>query len=318
MSITSLESSNDIVTALSNGINAPKVIATGLSSLVGITITGGRTYDLGTSNIVAQDPQGLTVYDAVDLHHGGALDFAGCRNLTYIDCDRTDINKIDIRGCDGLDTIFCGDNVIDSLYPISLPVATKFYFYSNLGNLKNIHIKDAPALVDLYVPSNGLESLQIDQKNLNITNCWLNDNNLTELDWSKFYKAVYVYAGSNLFTHVDLSVITWYSYLQHFSDCPNLTTFGIANYTYLLTLDNCPNLRKINNLENFHANFPVAGNIRIRNCNLSASELDTIFTDLPVASGVIKTVYYGGNVGTAGADYTILTAKNWAYNTVAL
>jgi len=317
MSITSQISSDDIVASLSNGVNAPKVIATGLSSLAGITITGGRTYELGTSSIVVQEPQSLTVYDAVDLHHGGALDFAGCRNLTYVDCDGTDINKIDIRGCDNLDTIFCGGNVVDSLYPISLPVATKFYFYDNSGDLKNMHIKDAPALTELFLPENGLETLQIDQKHLNLTQCWLNYNNLTEIDCSKFYKAVFLYGDHNLFTHVDASKIAWYSYFQNFSNCPNLKTYAIAPYTYNLYLDVCPNLRKINNLSSFYSSVASAGSVRVRNCNLSASELDTIFTDLPTANGT-KTVYYGGNVGTAGADYTILTAKNWAYNTVAL
>jgi len=45
------------------------------------------------------------------------------------------------------------------------------------------------------------------------------------------------------------------------------------------------------------------------NCNLSATALNEIYTNLPVVVG--KTITVTGNYGVAGDDPTIATAKGW-------
>lgn len=58
------------------------------------------------------------------------------------------------------------------------------------------------------------------------------------------------------------------------------------------------------------ANSQFTDNVDIRYNNLSATELNRIFTELPTVV-VSRTIYVASNVGSATCDPTIATAKNW-------
>jgi hypothetical protein len=64
----------------------------------------------------------------------------------------------------------------------------------------------------------------------------------------------------------------------------------------------CNSLSRIQ-ASNFNYTFSVA------NCKLGATELNEIYTNLPVAVG--QTITVSNNVGTTGDDPTIATLKGW-------
>ena len=64
----------------------------------------------------------------------------------------------------------------------------------------------------------------------------------------------------------------------------------------------CNSLSRIQ-ASNFRFSFSVA------NCRLGATELNEIYTNLPVVVG--QTITVSNNVGTTGDDPTIATAKGW-------
>jgi surface protein len=65
----------------------------------------------------------------------------------------------------------------------------------------------------------------------------------------------------------------------------------------------CGNLKKVT-ITGMNAS------INFSNCQLSASALDTIYTNLS-ATGTGKTITVTGNYGTTGDNTAIATAKNW-------
>jgi hypothetical protein len=73
-----------------------------------------------------------------------------------------------------------------------------------------------------------------------------------------------------------------------------------ANFS--LMFNACPSLSRIE-ASNFGFTFSVAG------CRLGATELNEIYTNLPVAVG--QTITVSNNVGTTGDDPTIATLKGW-------
>jgi hypothetical protein len=73
-----------------------------------------------------------------------------------------------------------------------------------------------------------------------------------------------------------------------------------ANFNNMFA--NCTSLSRIQ-ASNFNYTFSVAS------CKLGATELNEIYTNLPVAVG--QTITVSNNVGTTGDDPTIATLKGW-------
>jgi hypothetical protein len=87
------------------------------------------------------------------------------------------------------------------------------------------------------------------------------------------------------------------------SSVPALNTTAVSssgNFSNIFA--NCNSLSRIQ-AEDFSFTFSVA------NCKLGATELNEIYTNLPVAVG--QTITVSNNVGTTGDDPTIATLKGW-------
>lgn len=82
--------------------------------------------------------------------------------------------------------------------------------------------------------------------------------------------------------------------------CSSFTLTGVSN----------ADRSNINYIQIDWANSQFTGNVDIRYNNLSATELNRIFSELPTVV-VSRTIYVSSNVGSATCDPTIATAKNW-------
>ena len=99
------------------------------------------------------------------------------------------------------------------------------------------------------------------------------------------------------------------SFISAFQDCVNLREIPdlymnaptISN-SYSSMFNGCLSLSRIR-AKQFRWTFSVA------NCNLGATELNEIYTNLPTITG--QTITVTGNWGTATDDPTIATAKGW-------
>ena len=94
-----------------------------------------------------------------------------------------------------------------------------------------------------------------------------------------------------------------------FSNCHSLSSVPALNVSAVSSSGNfnnmfngCNSLSRIQ-AANFNYTFSVA------NCKLGATELNEIYTNLPVAVG--QTITVSNNVGTTGDDPTIATLKGW-------
>jgi surface protein len=79
-----------------------------------------------------------------------------------------------------------------------------------------------------------------------------------------------------------------------------------TNASYSATFTNCPSLSKINWSPGNGPKFTFS----LVNCKLSAAALNQIYTSLPTVTG--QTITVSGNVGIAGDDPSIATAKGWS------
>ena len=87
------------------------------------------------------------------------------------------------------------------------------------------------------------------------------------------------------------------------SSVPALNVSAVSSSGNFTTMFNdCNSLSRIQ-AANFNYTFSVA------NCKLGATELNEIYTNLPVAVG--QTITVSNNVGTTGDNPTIATAKGW-------
>jgi hypothetical protein len=105
-------------------------------------------------------------------------------------------------------------------------------------------------------------------------------------------------ANSIPFSSTGLRALTTFN--QPILRCSSLVLTGVSN----------ADRSNINYIQIDWANSQFTGNIDIRYNNLSATELDRIFTELPTVV-VSRTIYVASNVGSATCDPTIATAKNW-------
>ena len=94
-----------------------------------------------------------------------------------------------------------------------------------------------------------------------------------------------------------------------FRNCPSLSSIPALNVSAVPSSGalasmflNCNSLSRIQ-AANFNYTFSVA------NCKLGATELNEIYTNLPVVVG--QTITVSNNVGTTGDDPTIATDKGW-------
>ena len=81
-----------------------------------------------------------------------------------------------------------------------------------------------------------------------------------------------------------------------------ITTAVTSSANFVNMFNNCQSLARIE-AKNFRFTFSVL------NCKLSATSLNEIYTNLPVAVG--QTITVTGNYGTTGDDPTIAIAKGW-------
>jgi hypothetical protein len=100
------------------------------------------------------------------------------------------------------------------------------------------------------------------------------------------------------FTSTGLRALTTFN--QPILRCSSFTLTGVSN----------ADRSNINYIQIDWANSQFTGNIDIYYNNLSATELNRIFTELPTVV-VSRTINVAGNVGSATCDPTIATAKNW-------
>lgn len=79
---------------------------------------------------------------------------------------------------------------------------------------------------------------------------------------------------------------------------PNINSVTSINNIFY----NCNSLNRIKN-------FPIGISFSVENCQLSATALNEIYTNLPVVSA--KTITVTGNYGITGSNPTIATNKGW-------
>jgi hypothetical protein len=102
------------------------------------------------------------------------------------------------------------------------------------------------------------------------------------------------------------------AYQSMFAQCSSLQQVPDMNFSRAAALSSyssmfsaCPSLSKINLSPGNGPKFTFS----VQNCKLSAASLNQLYTSLPTVSG--QTITVTGNVGIAGDDPTIATAKGW-------
>src|SRR5690606_32647812 len=148
--------------------------------------------------------------------------------------------------------------------------------------------------------------------------CFLGCTNLTSILGNCAVSGVGVY--TNLLDNcknIDIIQMIFPSFSIAFSstglsatDTFSIPTLRASSFTLTGTSDALRSNIAYINIDWANSNFGGTGNIDIRYNSLSATELDRIFTALPIVTGT-HTINVASNIGSATCNPTIATAKNW-------
>jgi len=163
------------------------------------------------------------------------------------------------------------------------------------NSLTNLDVGGLTALTTLYCDDNNLTNLDVSGLTaLTYLNCY--SNNLTSLDVSGLTALTALICNSNNLTSLDAGGLTALTQLNA-SNLGSLT--GIAGSDSLIALQN--------------PNFSTAS-VKLTNSGLTASAIDSFFTDLPVTS-VSAGIDVSGSVGAATCTPSIATTKGYSVTT---
>jgi surface protein len=128
-------------------------------------------------------------------------------------------------------------------------------------------------------------------------------NTAAVTDMSNMFNSCNSLAAIPLFNTAAVTVIfSMFGSCISLSSVPALVVTAVTTGNFVAMFINCNSLARIE-AKNFRFSFSVA------NCKLSATALNEIYTNLPVAVG--QTITVTNNYGTTGDDPTIATAKEW-------
>lgn len=147
---------------------------------------------------------------------------------------------------------------------------------------------------------------------------WANCNAITEIKGAENLPVLasmkHTFSNDYLLTNIPtFTAVSSNSILFISTGLRALTSFNqpiLRCSSFTLTGTNNADRSNINYIQIDWANSQFTGDIDIRYNNLSAVELDRIFTALPTVV-VSRTIYVASNVGSATCTPTIATAKNW-------
>ena len=217
----------------------------------------------------------------------GSADVSGLTALVELRChNNVNLNTLDVSGCTALQTLTCWNTNLNTL-DVSGFTALQTLTCNN-ANLNSLDVSGCTALEALDCGINANLS------SLNVTGCTAlqtltcNGNNLNDLDVSGFTALqTLICSGTNLNT-LNVTGCTALEDLRCGSN--NLNTLDVSSCTALKIL-------------------------WCRYNNLDATALNAIFTALPNRLALpAGDIYIRDNPGTATANKTIATVKNWTVN----
>ena len=172
--------------------------------------------------------------------------------------------------------------------------STTSFIFSNCASLEKVTITgpsfaNGTSLSSFFSNCSSLRNVLIPNTSgvTNMTAMFVNCTSLTEAPF--------------LETQNVQSVGSMFSGCTSLVNIPNLNFSGVTAFTTVF--NSCPSLSRIQ-ASGMRFSFSVT------NCMLGPSELNELYTNLPVVTGQILTVT--GNYGTASDDITIATDKGWS------
>ena len=160
------------------------------------------------------------------------LDFTDNSNLERLFCDNNSLVSIDVTNNIGLEHLYCSTNQLTSIDVTNNTSLKYFVFFGN--QLTTIDISNNTILKYISADYNELESLDV-SNNTFLQDLLCNYNNISSLDISNNKGLQYVNCSSNQLTSLD---ITQNSFLQNlFCESNKLTSLNLKNSNNE-TLDN--------------------------------------------------------------------------------
>ncbi|MDR2291915.1 MAG: Ig-like domain-containing protein [Prevotellaceae bacterium] len=212
------------------------------------------------------------------------LDLKECPALLYLNCTTNQITTLDVSNVITLQYIFFNSNKLASINLSGLSALTTLKLYSN--SLTSLNVNDCTSLENLDCGTNKITSLNLNSScKTTLINLDCSYNELTSLDVSGFTALYDLQCRNNKLKTLDIR------------DC---TGFDRVFCLY-------------NELETVHVLGAKLKILRMISNNLSAAELNRIFTDLQdrAAIGSSGQLYISTNPGTLDCDRTIATSKGW-------
>jgi hypothetical protein len=230
--------------------------------------------------------------------------FNNCPDLTMLALTSKKLTGLDLKECPALLYLNCNTNQVTTLDLSKVTTLQYIFFTSN--KLTTVNLNGLSALKILDLSYNSLTSLNVDDCTL-LESLNFGNNKITALNLNASCKTTLTYLDCTYNELTSLNV-SGFSVLDDL-ECRN-------NKLKLLDVTGCTALRIIyclfNELETVNlANCPSLYRFRAISNNLSATELNRIFTDLhTTTSGVI---WMDSNPGKDGCDTSIATSKGWSF-----
>lgn len=206
-----------------------------------------------------------------------SLDVSGLLGLTDLNCSNSNLQSLNISGCAALEIL--------SLSGVNL----KSLDLSNLISLREAYLYDSVNSVQIDGLQN-LETISLSGSNLSSINL----KGLTSL-------ATLQISDSNLLTNLNLSNLPALN-IVYANNCAILSTVNMSGLDIdTLQVRDCPLLESV-----VTENTIFSGTIDLRNGNLDADALNTVYTGF---GNCLGTVSVSGNPGIGSDDQTIAENK---------
>ncbi|MDR1552204.1 MAG: Ig-like domain-containing protein [Prevotellaceae bacterium] len=214
------------------------------------------------------------------------LELKECPALLYLNCTTNKVTTLDVGNVTTLQYIFFNSNTLSAINMSGLSALKTLKLYSN--SLTSLNVNDCTSLKYLDCGYNKITSLTLNSAcKTTLTDLDCSYNELTSLDVSGFTALAYFTCRNNKLKTLDIR------------DCT-----GLAGTTYCL----------YNQLETVHVLGAIFEKLRLIDNQLTATELNRIFTDLHDRTGMgAGVLWIGSNPGTNDCDRSIATSKNYVF-----
>jgi len=192
----------------------------------------------------------------LDLSNKGIIDLSGIEafvNLTYLNCSKNDLERLDISSLEKLEKLNCSDNEMQ-LLDCSNNVNLKF-LACNKNQLQNLDLSKNRQLTKVFCSNNKLDELSLHYSSLQYLDC--NNNNLRELSLETASNLEKLYCSNN-----------------------KLETLDLSNSKKLLRIDCKYNNLHSLNLQNGNNKYLEVVNVS-KNLPLSCIAIDDVSSDMP-------------------------------------